>query len=1173
MTDVAALGLAVDSSAVETATGRLRDLNQEAAKSPDRVGRLSQASDVLVQALQRNTQATEALSTRMAAMETAADRAAGAFTKVGTGAQAASGSVVQFTGASQQAQQQLDLQAQAANRAAQGWGNLGTQAAEALRKITAARAAVASAPPPMPPPIGTPAQAPGIDPLFARLGPAGANQNYQLTPQGLAEMRLRSLSSDGNIGGAGPGMPRNMNGRMSANQLQNLFYQGSDVAVTAAMGMNPLMIGLQQGPQIAQSFMGPGSGTIGGLASQTGEALAGLAARIGVFGGAIAGVTAAVATAIVAQQSYSNQQTEIARQLRSTGRTSGATLADINAVAAAGGGGLSTRARRGYAGQLAATGAIGPGMYDPILGTLRDYAATTGQEQPEALEQLAAAFANPAKGAETLNKQLGFLNGTQAENIRRLQAQGDMLGAQQTLLAAYSGSLAKASDSLSGWAKVSEMVLVPIANLWDKLGQAIDKATTGGSLDDRIAALQNVLKDAPESPGGLLGFLGVGAQRGALEAELRQLTEQRNRELGNADRAQQNARSRALKENLDALNPATKAIEDLEDRAKAIRRPFTENWIDPFGAAKQAIDAIGVQVGQMRKDLEAGGASFADSLRSSQNQLRTASFAPEAQSVASIREQAESQRISAMRAAATNPNLDEGRTAYEAQLRTINEQEQNLLRAQQIRTESSGGRYGTSIRDVPEQYRDTVYNAATQAGISPDLLASVFRRESRFRPDVISGATRSPAGAIGPFQFMPDTARGYGVDPLDFNSSANGAARMLAERIRARRGDEALAVADYDWGLGNVNRVGGDISRFPGETRGYINEVFGPRANAQSQVQEMEQRRRQLELEADQYRAAAAAGGENTAQLRVQQEVLKGLSDAQGQNIQVSQSYTEQLQTEARARENLRLGNQYLSFTANDNFARDQLGRTREEQGAYAAARPYAGSDYYNGVLGRSLETAQMAETKGLVMDASSSFVQALRRGASATEAFASVAGNVADKMLNKVLDSVISAGFSGASGGGFAGMLSSLGGLFGGGGGGGSPTGGVRLFADGGWTGPGGKHDPAGIVHRGEVVWSQSDVARFGGAAVVERMRLGMPGYADGGVVGAANGNTPVTAPRISFISQPGFAIEEDGPPRQRADGGLDQFVRVVENKIGARGMSGRGTFRQLGGPAYNQG
>ena len=61
-----------------------------------------------------------------------------------------------------------------------------------------------------------------------------------------------------------------------------------------------------------------------------------------------------------------------------------------------------------------------------------------------------------------------------------------------------------------------------------------------------------------------------------------------------------------------------------------------------------------------------------------------------------------------------------------------------------------------------------------------------------------------------------------------------------------------------------------------------------------------------------------------------------------------------------------------------------------------------------------------------------------------------------------------------------------------------------------GGYTGPGGVNDPAGIVHKGEVVWSQSDISKAGGVAAVEAMRAG------GGV------RAPVM-PRISGGSKAG--------------------------------------------------
>lgn len=51
---------------------------------------------------------------------------------------------------------------------------------------------------------------------------------------------------------------------------------------------------------------------------------------------------------------------------------------------------------------------------------------------------------------------------------------------------------------------------------------------------------------------------------------------------------------------------------------------------------------------------------------------------------------------------------------------------------------------------------------------------------------------------------------------------------------------------------------------------------------------------------------------------------------------------------------------------------------------------------------------------------------------------------------------------------------------------------GGTPAFSSGGYTGPGAVNDVAGIVHKGEIVWSQADIARAGGPGRVEAMRVG---------------------------------------------------------------------------------
>lgn len=100
--------------------------------------------------------------------------------------------------------------------------------------------------------------------------------------------------------------------------------------------------------------------------------------------------------------------------------------------------------------------------------------------------------------------------------------------------------------------------------------------------------------------------------------------------------------------------------------------------------------------------------------------------------------------------------------------------------------------------------------------------------------------------------------------------------------------------------------------------------------------------------------------------------------------------------------------------------------------------------------------------------------------------------------------------------------------------------------FAEGGWTGPGGKHEPAGVVHRGEHVQPQDVVREPGALSFFERVRLygfqntmralrgqlasGWRGYSSGGLV------SPRMVPSIPKLS-----------PALAAGGGGESLGTVV--------------------------
>ncbi|HWL56530.1 MAG TPA: hypothetical protein VNQ78_07615 [Paracoccus sp. (in: a-proteobacteria)] len=68
-----------------------------------------------------------------------------------------------------------------------------------------------------------------------------------------------------------------------------------------------------------------------------------------------------------------------------------------------------------------------------------------------------------------------------------------------------------------------------------------------------------------------------------------------------------------------------------------------------------------------------------------------------------------------------------------------------------------------------------------------------------------------------------------------------------------------------------------------------------------------------------------------------------------------------------------------------------------------------------------------------------------------------------------------------------------------------GTAVGGLLGFAEGGYTGRGGKYEPAGVVHRGEYVFSAETVKRIGAGNLERLHQSARRGYAEGGLVSAA--------------------------------------------------------------------
>jgi soluble lytic murein transglycosylase-like protein len=111
--------------------------------------------------------------------------------------------------------------------------------------------------------------------------------------------------------------------------------------------------------------------------------------------------------------------------------------------------------------------------------------------------------------------------------------------------------------------------------------------------------------------------------------------------------------------------------------------------------------------------------------------------------------------------------------------------------------------------------------ASARYGLPIDLLPAVAYRESRFRADIISGATRSSAGAVGIMQILPSAHPDIGeAGALDPAQAIPYAAKFLRD-LYARFREWPKAIAAYNFGPGNVAAG----KPWPAETRGYVAEV------------------------------------------------------------------------------------------------------------------------------------------------------------------------------------------------------------------------------------------------------------------------------------------------------------------------------------------------------------
>ena len=128
------------------------------------------------------------------------------------------------------------------------------------------------------------------------------------------------------------------------------------------------------------------------------------------------------------------------------------------------------------------------------------------------------------------------------------------------------------------------------------------------------------------------------------------------------------------------------------------------------------------------------------------------------------------------------------------------------------------------------KYDSHFQSAEDKYGLPTGLLSTIGFHESGFDSSAVSDA-----GARGLMQFMPATAKEYGINPHDPLASIDAAGKKISGLYHYYNGDMQKAVAAYNYGEGNLDKAivradkAGEhwTNAIPRETQNYLSKVLG----------------------------------------------------------------------------------------------------------------------------------------------------------------------------------------------------------------------------------------------------------------------------------------------------------------------------------------------------------
>jgi hypothetical protein len=526
-------------------------------------------------------------------------------------------------------------------------------------------------------------------------------------------------------------------GRLTALELRQVGFQLNDFGVQLASGGNPFVALIQQGSQLSGTFGGVGNAVRALLSLLTPVKLAigGLGAAVGVF-----------ALGASKSEDWARSLTTLEAALEATGRAGVVTSAQLSKAIdeLAKAPGITRDAAIESVTALARAGQVNGSLLTDIARSVPDFARAVGKDAPEATRQLVQALSEPLQGAKSLEEALPRLSSATRLVIRDLVNQGDVLGAQRTLLT----EVARVTQGLADKQTPLQKATNDLGNSWDTLQKAL-RDSTGAELAVKgltgiVGAIDQVLRKAEELRQGkiqipALSFLGAGANP-LFNAVALGLQGEPAQPPGAAQRRASGRVTDGAGRPLTPAEVSAAAIPAAAQTAKAIEDQVKAalKLGESYTSTSQRIDELVTKQRTLRTALSA--ASTAYGANSEQAKALRSQIAGIGEAIeAAQKKGGDPDRELKRRTAA---DIEQARRSAQAQTAVIAQQNEELR-----------GQYDEGLIDVATFYQRREELAAQAAKVQQDRIAA---EEAAQRERLGGRATETRAAAADALETFPD---------------------------------------------------------------------------------------------------------------------------------------------------------------------------------------------------------------------------------------------------------------------------------------------------------------------------------------------------------------------------------------------------------------------------------